>query len=712
MYFLRYQGQNHGPYALDQVRSMWASGIITADAVYWVEVESVWKPIAKLLATGRTEGASIPEPASVKQQPGPSPAPSAPPPANDSQRDAPSKAFPFIATTGPKGVGGWLVVFALLLTILAPVLCLYGIDKAWSNTEKAFARFPVLKNAMMWESACTVTIVIYGFVVGWRILDRNPNGRKFAMQFLQIRFLGFVGTYIGSLSILNGLPKSIMDASIHGAIESLLMELVFIVVWWFYFKNSKRVRNTYGDETHGIDRVTTDAEPAPRRVSDPGTAPTSPTASPTFYRRTGAFVGLVVVGFFAFVAVELSKNFFPRNLLLLVVAGAVGAAVGVFVVELFRIPIREEVSQEDSSQTPEPSTAPPAKPKSYRRLTAIVTFIVVAGCLLFILEEISDADRSTRQNAKRAGVSENSSAHGDAQALFNLGGRYFTGDGVPKDEAKAAEYYAKAADHGEAGAQAMLGWMYLSGRGVSKDEEKAIEWLQKAATQGNASAQSNLAAMYLHGNAVPRDDVKSFEWYEKAAAQGEPFAQNTLGWAYENGRGVTKDEAKAVEWYRKAAAQGNAAAQTALGYAYSNGNGVKRDYPKAIELYEGAAAQGYAVAQAELGLMYENGKGVPKNATKAFELQQHAATQGNAVAQSNLGNIYFFGKGIQKDAAKAAEWYQKAADQGYAQAQYNLGVMYFNGTGVPKDERKAIEWYQKAAAQGDPHAQAALKNRK
>jgi hypothetical protein len=40
MYHLHYGGDNHGPYLLDQIHGMWASGIITADAVYWNEVNS------------------------------------------------------------------------------------------------------------------------------------------------------------------------------------------------------------------------------------------------------------------------------------------------------------------------------------------------------------------------------------------------------------------------------------------------------------------------------------------------------------------------------------------------------------------------------------------------------------------------------------------------------------------------------------------------
>ena len=69
MYFLRYQGQNHGPYALDQIQSMWGSGLITADAVYWAAAENAWKPVAELLPRGQPEGIA-------QEQPQPSDTPS------------------------------------------------------------------------------------------------------------------------------------------------------------------------------------------------------------------------------------------------------------------------------------------------------------------------------------------------------------------------------------------------------------------------------------------------------------------------------------------------------------------------------------------------------------------------------------------------------------------------------------------------------------
>ena len=55
---------------------------------------------------------------------------------------------------------------------------------------------------------------------------------------------------------------------------------------------------------------------------------------------------------------------------------------------------------------------------------------------------------------------------GDPKAQGELGWRYYTGDGVPKDYGQAVMWYRKAADKGESSAQNRLGVCYEKGHGV------------------------------------------------------------------------------------------------------------------------------------------------------------------------------------------------------------------------------------------------------
>ena len=118
---------------------------------------------------------------------------------------------------------------------------------------------------------------------------------------------------------------------------------------------------------------------------------------------------------------------------------------------------------------------------------------------------------------------------GDAVAQFNLGARYGTGDGVPKDSVEAVKWYRKSAEQGLANAQFNLGLMYANGDGVQKDKDEAVKWYRKSAEQGNADAQVNLGSMYANGDGVLKDSVQAHAWTNNASAKGDETAKKNLG---------------------------------------------------------------------------------------------------------------------------------------------------------------------------------------
>ncbi len=49
-YFISTGGSESGPFVLAQIRSMWASGSITADSHYWSDGMADWQPVTQLLS--------------------------------------------------------------------------------------------------------------------------------------------------------------------------------------------------------------------------------------------------------------------------------------------------------------------------------------------------------------------------------------------------------------------------------------------------------------------------------------------------------------------------------------------------------------------------------------------------------------------------------------------------------------------------------------
>ena len=152
--------------------------------------------------------------------------------------------------------------------------------------------------------------------------------------------------------------------------------------------------------------------------------------------------------------------------------------------------------------------------------------------LLFVLALIAAGCADAGQSALCEGLSDESpledlrrcAEQGYANAQYNLGFMYDTGDGVPEDDAEAVRWWRLAADQGLASAQYNLGFMYDTGDGVPEDYAEAVRLYRLAAEQGNAKAQNNLGRMYALGEGIPEDDMLAYMWYNLAAAQGNENA--------------------------------------------------------------------------------------------------------------------------------------------------------------------------------------------
>jgi TPR repeat protein len=115
-------------------------------------------------------------------------------------------------------------------------------------------------------------------------------------------------------------------------------------------------------------------------------------------------------------------------------------------------------------------------------------------------------------------------ARGEAEALYNLGCCYDTGEGVPQSYERAAKLFQKAAAKGHADAQGALGGLYYNGQGVPQSYERAAELLKQAANQGHAGAQYNLGGLYRDDQGVPQDVAL----LKQAAAGGFKAAADLL----------------------------------------------------------------------------------------------------------------------------------------------------------------------------------------
>lgn len=117
---------------------------------------------------------------------------------------------------------------------------------------------------------------------------------------------------------------------------------------------------------------------------------------------------------------------------------------------------------------------------------------------------------------------------------------------------KAVEVYLQSAEAGNAEAQFDIGYAYYTGEGTQRDYTSAAMWFKRSAKQNFAKAQYNLAYCYMNGRGVPRDYDKAYNLLLKSAENNYKRAQLTLADCYARGVLVEKNEEEYNKWKDKA----------------------------------------------------------------------------------------------------------------------------------------------------------------
>lgn len=102
--------------------------------------------------------------------------------------------------------------------------------------------------------------------------------------------------------------------------------------------------------------------------------------------------------------------------------------------------------------------------------------------------------RPEEAEAERRLAKLTEAAEKDPRAAYDLGLRYFRGDGVRRDGYQALKWMRDAAERGDLNAQLAVGRLYLMGlEEMGSDPAEAEVWLSQAANRGNGEAKKLLA---------------------------------------------------------------------------------------------------------------------------------------------------------------------------------------------------------------------------
>jgi len=309
---------------------------------------------------------------------------------------------------------------------------------------------------------------------------------------------------------------------------------------------------------------------------------------------------------------------------------------------------------------------------------------------------------------------EKDASLGDEKAKFILGKRYYTGQGIKKDEKKALFYHSQIIQNASEKTILSLFDLYESfDSKFIKNNAKALE--KRISKLDNPKLNCILAKSYYRGLFTRKDINKALHLYEKGAKEGESFCITFLSRYYF----FQKDYEKAIKWIKEDTKANNTYSLERLAISYEEGLGVKKDINKANEIYKKLLlTTKREVAIKKLGIPFkiDLNKKDPKNYQKfkeAFNKKDYTnslkyaladAKNNNHRAQYNVALHYQHGFGVKTDFKEAFSWYKKSADQNFHLALLKIAEFYYYAMGIEKDKEEALIYYRKAALLGNDKA--------
>lgn len=274
------------------------------------------------------------------------------------------------------------------------------------------------------------------------------------------------------------------------------------------------------------------------------------------------------------------------------------------------------------------------------------------------------------------------------------------------DENREERFYdLLEADENDAEAQYQIGLCYLSGDGTDKDTQKAETYFRRASELGHAAAAEMLGKDSIADQSPNTENVSLPELCLRAE-EGDADAQYAVAMHF-----LENNRSEAQRYLRMAAEQGHAMAcyqlaRTMLPDTLDYGCAVHEEQPtyqEAVTLLKNAVDCSCAPAAELLAQCYLYGLGVAhdrEQAEKNFERAVRFSTPEQAAEQMlQLALRYAEGEDIDKSLGKAFSWVRKAEQAGMtdARAQFDERLAQY--------EQKKKERAEQERRQAETHAE-------
>jgi uncharacterized protein DUF2569 len=142
-----------------------------------------------------------------------------------------------------KGVGGWLLLLCLGLTVFTPLLTIGSLATAYRMSLEYFDQFPGLLVITVIDTILSLGLIAFGFYAGIGLWSIRPGAVKMAKRFL-LCTLGYQAI-AAILQFMAGLPSTATATILSQVAICVLRSVIYFAVWYSYLDKSKRVAATY-----------------------------------------------------------------------------------------------------------------------------------------------------------------------------------------------------------------------------------------------------------------------------------------------------------------------------------------------------------------------------------------------------------------------------------------------------------------------------------
>ena len=142
-----------------------------------------------------------------------------------------------------KGVGGWLLLFCIGLTVLTPVLSLRSLGISYFETFQYFGQYPGLLVVTIVDTVLSLSLIAFSIYVGVSLWTIRRGAVQMAKRYL-VCFLGY-HLVAAALPFMAGLSAEANEGMIMPVVKDVFKAVVYVAIWYSYLNSSKRVSATY-----------------------------------------------------------------------------------------------------------------------------------------------------------------------------------------------------------------------------------------------------------------------------------------------------------------------------------------------------------------------------------------------------------------------------------------------------------------------------------